>query len=141
MRSMKYLLAIVLALGLMLGLCACGEGSEKNTTDPVQTTDAATDSTGTTDETKTEQTPTYTVKVVDEGGNPITNVLVQLCNAEGCHPALTDENGVAEFFMEEDSYEVKFVKLPSGYEYSTEETVFHFADGSNELTITLKAVG
>ena len=141
MRSMKYLLAIVLALGLMLGLCACGEGGDSSTTDPVQTVGSTAGSTGVADETKTEHAPTYTVKVVDEGGNPIVNVLVQLCNAEGCHPAPTNESGVAEFFMEEDSYEVKFVKLPSGYEYSTEETVFHFADGSNELTITLKAVG
>ena len=138
MKKIKYLLAVVLALGLVLGLCACGEGSD-NTTDPADTGTEAAASTGSTEESKAE--PTYTVKVVDEGNNPIVGAVVQLCEGSNCNPTATNEEGVAEYFLDKGDYKVSFVVMPSGYTYSGEETEFHFADGETSLTITLKAVG
>lgn len=82
---------------------------------------------------------TYTVKVVDEGNNPIANVLVQLC-LEVCHPSMTGENGVATFPLEEADYSVKIVTLPAGYTYSSDVTEFHFEEGSTDMTLTLKAI-
>lgn len=134
----KRFIAMLLALCLSLCLCACGGNSDNTevtttapTTLPVETTEA------------TEAlTPSHTVKVVDEGGNPIAGVFVQICLPDGtCTPMQTGEDGVACYYdMEDADYEVKVLKMPEGYGYTTEEEVFSFPDGSNEAVITLKAV-
>lgn len=144
MNMKKLFLISVLVLSMLLCLCACGEGEENPTTDPVNTTaptetptEAPTDvPTDPTDPTDPE--PTYTVTVVDEAGNPVPGAIVQMC-LEACVPAVTNENGVAEFFLAENDYKVSFVNIPTGYELAGEETEFYFADGENEMTITLKA--
>ena len=81
---------------------------------------------------------TYTVNVVDEAGNPIAGAMVQLCK-DTCFPGVTDANGVAKFTLAEDEYKVSFLALPAGYTYVDDTQEFYFADGSMELTITLKA--
>lgn len=143
--NMKKLLTVsLLVLSLLLCLCACGEGEETPTTDPAATTapteaptEAPTDPTEEVTEPSNE--PTYTVTVVDEGGNPVSGAMVQLC-LESCVPAITNENGVAEFFLDEADYKVSFVMIPDGYELAGEETDFYFADGENTMTLTLKAI-
>lgn len=132
----KRLLAAVLALCLTVGLCACTGGGE-NTTTGANTTQA---STAATTEGKTEAEENgYTVTVVDEGGNPIAGAMVQLC-LDACYPAATDDSGVARFAVEEADYKVSFLALPTGYTYTTDAQEFYFAEGSSELTITLKAI-
>jgi hypothetical protein len=80
----------------------------------------------------------YTVKVVDEGGNPVVGAGVQLCK-DTCLPAITDEDGIAEFRVAEDpEYKVSFMSVPEGYEGA--EEAYYFESGSYELVITLKAV-
>ena len=80
----------------------------------------------------------YTVKVVDEGGNPVVGAGVQLCK-DTCLPAITDEDGIAEFRVVEDpEYKVSFMSVPEGF--SGAEEAYYFADGTYELVITLKAV-
>lgn len=131
---MKKLIAVCLLLCVVLGLCACGD------TNPVTTTEPTT--TEPTTETTTEAAASgYTVKVVDEGGNPIAGAMVQLC-AESCIPAVTDENGVATFANAEprNDYKVSFVSLPAGFDYVDETHDFYFAEGQTEITLTLKAV-
>ena len=135
--NMKRLLALALALGLMLCLCACG-----GTVEPVVTTEPTSESTEPTTE-STEQVadanePTYVVTVVDQDNAPVVGAWVQLC-LEACVPAMTDENGVANFYLEENEYKVGFTVMPAGYEYATEEQAFPFGTAF-ELTITLKAV-
>ena len=130
------LLAIALALCLIFGLCACG-GNQNNDVTTTGNTEGSSETTLATDATTAK--PSYSVKVVDESGNPVAGAWVQLC-LEACTPAVTDENGVASYYnMAEANYDVKFVTMPAGYDYTTDEQVFHFANGSNELTITLKA--
>ena len=136
---MKRVLIPVLALVLVLALCACsGNGGSEttvSTTAPVETTAPV----GTT--VPVEQGG-YTVKVVDEGGNPISGALVQLCK-DSCVPTTTDENGVAAWRSAEeaDGYKVSFLKLPDGYAYVDESvTDFYYGSGETEMTITLKAV-
>ena len=80
----------------------------------------------------------YTVKVVDEGGNPVVGAGVQLCK-DTCLPAITDEDGIAEFRVAEDpEYKVSFMSVPAGFDGA--EEAYYFADGTYELVITLKAV-
>lgn len=140
MKSVKTLLALLLALCMTLGLCACGEdsGKETETSGTEQSSSPSTDGSEETEESKKE--PTYTVTVVDEGKNPVAGAVVQLCQGDNCNPVPTNADGVAEYYLAEGDYKVSFVVIPAGYELSGDETEFHFADGENTLTITLKAV-
>lgn len=140
---MKKLIALLLMLCLVMSLCACGGNNDaaETTTEPeVVETTTEPEVVETTTEPEATGT-TYTVKVVDEGGNPIVGAFVQIC-AEVCFPALTDANGVATFANQQtrDDYKVSFSALPEGYELTTEEAEFYFADGATEMTITLKAI-
>ncbi len=131
--KLKNIFALLLALCLMIGLCACGNNADAN--ESTSGTTAAT--TETTEATVDDGKVTYTVKVVDEGGNPIAGAMVQLC-LEACVPAVTDAEGVATYKLAEENYKVSFVAMPEGY--TADATEYYFAAGSYELTITLKAV-
>lgn len=140
MKTVKMLLALVLALGMVMAFAACGEEEAKKT-EPA-TTPAATEPSTQEASVETEpvnDNPTYTVTVVDEGGNPIADAMVQLC-AEACYPNKTNELGVATFSLEEAEYKVSFLKMPEGYEAIDGATEYYFDAGSTEITITLKAV-
>lgn len=139
--NLKRMFALALALCLTLCLCACGGDHVEETVAPPQESEAPTEEVT---EAPTEAVPAgivYTAKVVDEGGNPIVGTMLQLCQGEMClAPVVTNENGEAVFSApEEGAWEAKFLTLPAGYEYTTEEQVFPFG-GAYELTITLKAV-
>ena len=134
----KGLIALLLASCLTFGLCACGgdaDNTEAPTTDPAVVTTQPTETTAAAE-------PSHTVKVVDEGGNPIAGVFVQICLPDGsCTPMQTLEDGIAYYYnMADADYEVKVLKMPEGYGYTTEEEVFFFPDGSNEAVITLQAI-
>ena len=142
----KRILAILLALCVVVGLCACGEKSVEATEAPEQpVVEAPAAQPEIPEETEAEPAQpagiNYTVKVQDEGGNPVVGAMVQVCQGELClMPTATDATGTAVFTVaEEAQYEAKFLTLPAGYEYTTEEQVFSF-NGGFELTITLKAV-
>lgn len=143
--NMKRLFAIMMALCLCIALAACGGNEEPapETEAPEQTTAAPT-AEPEEPEQETEAEPSgivYTVYVKDEGGNPIPSAMVQMCEGTNCMPAATNAEGAATFNVaQEADFEVKFLTLPAGYEYTTEDQVFYFDAGSYELTITLKAV-
>lgn len=134
MRSMKTILALALTLCLAMTLCACGEAAAE----PTQPQTVPTTVPQPTETTAPVEEGGYTVKVVDEEGNPIAGAMVQLCK-DACVPGQTDEQGVAKFNLPEDTYKVSFLMLPAGYDYVDETQEFYFEDGSMELTITLKA--
>lgn len=62
----------------------------------------------------------YSVSVVDQNGDPVPEVMVQVCNDETCMVYTTDEAGVCEFELEPFAYEIHMLKLPDGYEGDTE---------------------
>ncbi len=142
---MKKLIAMLLALVMVVGLAACGEAAkptEPENTDPAPSAPAATEPSQDVEEPPVNENPVYTVKIVDEGGNPISGVMVQICQGETCLPGpVSDENGTVTFQVAEADYKVSFLGgVPVGYDYTTEETEFYFEDGSYEVTIVLKAV-
>ena len=141
--NLKRLFALVLALCLMLCLCACGgEEVEETVAPPAEEEIELPVEEETEAPTEAEVTGiVYTAKVVDEGGNPIVGAMLQLCQGEMClAPVATNENGEAAFSApEEGAWEAKFLTLPAGFEYTSEEQVFAFGS-TFELTITLKAV-
>ncbi len=154
---MKKLICLLLCLCFVFVLAACGQTEEKTedetTTQGGETTTpedadvisgeskpSPTPDQDVTNEPVENNTVLYTVKVVDEAGNPVTTAtLVQICD-EVCVPVkLTD--GVGEKSLEpNENYHVLLTSgLPEGYEYATEETEFSF-DENNVCTIVLKAV-
>lgn len=76
-------------------------------------------------------TQTYTVKVQDEAGKPIPNVMVALGDAF----AYTDANGNAVFTLPVGTYTAE-LSIPAGYDGTV--TSFPFAKGETSLTVTLK---
>lgn len=141
----KRILAFVLALMLVLGLCACGAApveQPEETTNAAEQTEAATEAQTEEATEELNANPVYTVKIVDEAGNPVAGAMIQICQGETCMPGpLSGSDGTVTFQVEEADYKVSFLGgVPAGYEYSTEETEFYFEDGSYEVTIVLKAV-
>ena len=132
----KRFVTLMLVLCLALCLCACGSAAGNTETTAATTADTAA-ATQEATEAVDDGKVTYTVKVVDEGGNPVAGAMVQLCK-ETCLPGATNAEGVAQFNTVEDEYKVSFMTMPEGYQADAEE--FYFDDGSYELTITLKAV-
>ena len=141
--KLKRFLALSFVLVLVLGLCACtSKTPASNETDPTtesttEATEPTTKATEPTTEAATE--PTYTVTVLDQNGDPVVGAFVQLC-LESCFPSLTDENGVASFFLDEADYKVGFTVMPVGYEYVDEQEAWYFAEGENTMTIVINKV-
>ena len=132
---MKKIIAALLLVCMAVCLCACGETAEPEVTNPQITLPQETEPE------KTEpQGITYTVKVVDEGGNPVVGAMVQLC-ADSCLPKITDAQGVAVYEnMEECSdYKASVTMYPEGYE-QLGDVADHYLEGKTEITITVKAV-
>lgn len=141
MNNSKRILALLLAACLALGLCACGGSNEAPDTEaPVVTTEAPETEAPETEATVAEGMAVYSVTVVDEGGNPVSGVIVQWC-LETCFPGVTDASGVATYTAAEADYHVQINSMPEGYTYSTEEQEFSYESGSTEMTIVLKAEG
>lgn len=143
MKFGKMLLAVCLVLCMALGMCACAQSGNADTTaaqQPQQQTTAPEDTTAAADTTAADDGKmTYTVKVVDQDGNPMAGVLVQLC-LDTCLPGMTNDDGAAEFAVVQADYKVSVAAMPEGYEHAGEDVEFYFDDGAYELTITLKSV-
>ena len=138
---MKRLFAFILTVCMMLCLCACGSSQQSPSTEGTETTTNATEPTTEATEPTTEVAdPSYVVTVVDQNNEPVAGAWVQLC-LESCVPAMTDENGVANFFLEEADYKVGFTVTPAGYEFIDGIDAWYFAEGENTITITLNKVG
>lgn len=159
MSIIKKLLVIALALSLMLCVCACGE--EDNTKDESKADTSVVDTDNEGDEKSEAEDATavipesatapesagdasssavaeddgltdYTVYVVDTEGNPVPDVLVQLCGVSTgvCFaPTATDANGAVVFSKEEDAYKACIFT-------SNEYTEFN---GETEITLVYTA--
>jgi hypothetical protein len=146
MKKFRKILAVVITIMLMVAVSACGSDSpDQNTPNPTQNTitEATTqekENENTTEPTTTAPDPDYVITVVDENGNPISGVLLQMC-LETCVPGKTNEDGVAEFYLDEADYKVSLLNMPYGFDYSTDETEWYFGSGEKTMTIVLKTIG
>ena len=82
---------------------------------------------------------TYTVKYVDQDGNPVAGVMCQVCDEETCQVYTSDENGVCEFTLAPYAWEIHTLKVPEGYEGDTETITIAPVEGG-ELVFTLTKV-
>ena len=79
---------------------------------------------------------TYTVTYVDQNGAPVPGVMCQVCDDSMCQVFVSDANGVCEFTLPANSYEIHTLKLPEGYEGDT-DTVTKAPVQGGELNFTL----
>ena len=145
MNYMKRMLGVALAMCMILALAACGggagSGAEVSNDNPATSGAVSTPADSSTPATSEEETPvddgkvTYTVSVIDEDGNPVSGIMVQICK-DVCMPAITDADGIATWSLAEDEYKVSFPTSPAGFiDYTGSE--FYFDAGSTEMTIIL----
>ena len=91
-------------------------------------------------EPETEETPdqaVYTVRVVDQNGDPVPEAAVGFCIEEGCRPVPCDEDGVAVYSGEPQRFHIKVIDAPDGYDYPDDTDTYIGPDsGSVTLTIT-----
>lgn len=79
----------------------------------------------------------FVVKVVDQDGNPVAGVVVQVCNDSTCVPmGSTDSNGEAKRPSMNGSYAAKITELPDGYSVEDIEAYYDLVDGKVTITIT-----
>lgn len=83
----------------------------------------------------------FVIKVVDEQGNPIANVRVQMCDTTGtCRKSITtNAKGEAEYAYEEGDFHAQLTELPDGYTVDNEEAYYDFVDGVATITLTKSA--
>jgi len=148
MRKTIIALSLLLMVGLVFSLCACGGAGDDGSKDAVSSVDTSVESThsegnsaeasapeSSVDDSKVE----YKVTVTDSDGKGMAGVMVQLC-LDSCMPGVTDANGVATFKLAEADYKVSVMTMPEGYTYAVDTTEYHFEEGSTTLTIVLTAV-
>ena len=146
---MKKLFALLLVLCMVFSLSACGGNADTKDDDKdnnvvnndVDTDEDADDtSKDETDEDEGVQTQAgFTVKIVDEGGNPVQGAMVQVCK-DTCLPAISNAEGIATFSLQiEDGHKLQVSSCPEGYEYDGEADIY-LEPGQKEYTLVLKAV-
>lgn len=129
---MKKILAVILALGLIFSLCACGGDSNAPAgNNPIDNKNNSSQTSSNED-----ATPKFEVTVKDGEGNAVEGVMVQLCK-ESCVPSRTDANGVATFNIEvTDGYKLSVMSCPAGYEYTGDAEIY-LEDGATEYTLEI----
>ena len=128
MKNMKRLIAVMMVLTLALCFVACtepqtpGTSTTQKPTDPQNNTSSSTQPTSSSKQ--EDPDPTFVVTVVDQDGNPVANVAVQLCDESMCYMYQMTESGAKVKILAAD-----------GYTFSEDYTVF--PEGQNTLTLTI----
>ena len=147
MNKFKKLATLCMALALSVGMSifvACNNGTESSADTSVESSVSSSVETSSEDN---EQEPTdcYKFIVVDEQGNPMANVGIQLCLADNsiCYmPVMTNEDGICYYgaetiknFPGAGEYVVHIVPEVKGY--TIDEIITPTAFG--EVTVVMKA--
>ena len=138
MKNMKRLIAVMMVLAIALCVVACAQpqdnGSKPATSTTTKPSGTTTQPSGSSSQNDPE--PTHFVKVVDQDGNPVSGVIVSLCDDFVCYaPVSTGEDGIAVFYEEGLTGAKARVISAEGYSFSDEYTVF---GDSNTITIVVE---
>ena len=79
----------------------------------------------------------YTVRFVDQNGEPVSNVMCQVCDDTLCMVFTSDQNGVCEFTLPAYAYEIHLLMAPEGYAGNAEE-VYNVPAGGGVIEIHLE---
>lgn len=141
MKQTKTILIGILMLCIAICLCACGEGNDASTetssVESIETELVASSEAESETESEPANEAVFKVTVVDGDGNPVPNVMVQVCK-DTCIPSKTGEDGVASFNVEiTDGYKLSVLSCPSGYEYTGEAEIY-LESGITEYTVEVQ---
>ena len=118
----RKIITLFIALTMVLALCACGGneteefmGSQQESSEVVQ----------------------YTVWVIDEEGNPMSDIQLKFSKSSGDVTVTTDEEGTAQLTCFATEITVTLVDTPAGY--LQDETEYYLGE-ETETTIILSYV-
>ncbi len=78
----------------------------------------------------------YVFKYVDQNGDPVPGVMVQVCDAETCQVYTTGDDGCYAATLPAYAWEIHTLKVPEGYEGDTETVTLAPVEGG-EMVFTL----
>lgn len=80
----------------------------------------------------------FVIKVVDQDGNALAGVKVQMCDAGGsCRiPVTTGADGTASYPFENGDFHAQLTTLPEGYSVDDIGAYYDFVDGVATITLT-----
>lgn len=79
----------------------------------------------------------YTIRCVDETGERVSGVTLQVCNDSTCSVYISDANGECVLTLPCDEYEIHILKAPEGCTFDPDVIVTAPVEGG-EITISLK---
>ena len=78
----------------------------------------------------------YVILVVDQDGNPIEGVFVQMCTDVCLSPKTTGADGKVTYNVVPDSYKAQLTDLPDGYTVDDITAKYEFVDGMATIVLT-----
>ena len=80
----------------------------------------------------------YVIKVVDQEGNAIAGVQVQMCDEAGsCRlPRTTGADGTVSYPFENGTFKAQLTTLPDGYTVDDASAYYYFVEGVATITLT-----
>lgn len=79
----------------------------------------------------------YYLAFVDQNGDPVEGVMVNVCDDSSCTPMKSGANGVVGFAYPGFAYHIQVIKVPDGYDYDlTAETYIEADGGVTEFVVT-----
>lgn len=78
----------------------------------------------------------YTIICVDQNGDPVPGVIINVCTDETCTPSPVDENGVLAFDAASYAYVLHVLTIPEGYEFDTTQEIIAPVEGG-EVTFVI----
>ncbi len=142
MKNFAKIIAVLMMAAMAVSLCACssdGEAANEDTTEAETTVIEET----TEEETTAAIEATFTVNVVDEAGNAVEGVMVQVCDDSNCFIAKTDAEGKALFYSNQittitSAHSLTLPTVPEGFTYEyTGGNKLYLENGITEFTVTL----
>ena len=78
------------------------------------------------------------IKVIDNEGNPIAGVTVQMCDTTCRIPVTTNDEGIATYPYEDGDFHAQLTggNVPEGYTVEDPEAYYPFVDGVATITLT-----
>ena len=73
---------------------------------------------------QTDEEQTYTVRFVDQNGEPIPEVMAAFCTAQRCSNVESDEDGKCVYTGPADTYHITIVEVPEGYSEDYSDDVY-----------------
>ena len=79
----------------------------------------------------------YSLRYVDQNGDPVEGLIANICDDSACTPMFTDAGGEIFFQYPSFMYHIQVIRVPEGYEYDlTEESYLDTDGGSYTFVVT-----